>query len=96
MLIEEIEDAEKQAESILSEAQDRGASRISEAKSKSYERIVGEAREKGERMLGQSEKQAKEEAKGIEQKKRRFFLPAEARHKLANSLSEKVVNLASI
>ena len=96
MLIEEIEEAEKEAEEILSEAREKATARIARAKAKPFEEHVVLAKEKAEELLKKAESEAKEEARKLEQgSKRKFSLPADSRKKLSRELSEKVAKSAS-
>ena len=91
MLIEEIEDAEKNADEIISLAKSQAIARLAAAKGKSFNEIILKARADAEAILKNAESEALAEAKKIIASEAKFSLPREAKSKLASDILNRTI-----
>jgi vacuolar-type H+-ATPase subunit H len=91
MLIEEIEDAEKNADEIVCLAKSQASARLAIAKEKSFNELIQKARADAETILKNAESVALAEAKKIIASEAKFSLPREAKSKLAADILNRTI-----
>ncbi len=95
MLINEIEEAEKEAEEMLLKAREKASARIASAKVSTFSGLEEGARAQALEMQKKAEAEAKAEAQRILSTKPKFSLAADARKKLSGDIVSRVLKTAS-
>ncbi|MFH1447782.1 MAG: hypothetical protein ABIG39_02875 [Candidatus Micrarchaeota archaeon] len=96
MIIDEIEEAEKKAEGIISEANRKSAERIKKAKLKSYNNIMDDASKRSEELVAKSKSKADDEGKKItSSSKRTFSISPGDKKRLVSQIVNSVLGHAS-
>lgn len=93
MLISEIEEAERQAEGIVSKAREQAGERLRLAKTRSFEFLVEDAEKKGKELLRRAEEEGKELAKKVPAPKKAALSP-QAKQRIAREFALKAVREA--